>query len=175
MPAGIGGDLGQRILDIAEILELHQHSHERWFGAAAVANGEIHVADSILTVKVPFVVDAGDDTWGAWVQILGSSDTPAIVGSTKFDSHRFNFTAFETNNSVHGVQVAAGDSGAAGLGAGHYNEFILRTGGGTTFVGPIDIIDERHDVGTKLWIRNWCHGVNTSTLSFFFGLHEYPE
>lgn len=175
MPAGIGGDLGQRILDCVEILEAHHHSYERWFGAAAVANGEIHVADSILTVKVPFVVDAGNDDWGSWLQILGSSDTPAIAGNTKFDLHRFDFTAFETNNSVHGFQVASGASGAAALSAGTYSEFILRTGAGTTFIGPIDLLDKRSDVATKIWVRNWCHGVNTSTLSFFFGIHEYPE
>ncbi len=174
-PSGIGGGLGQRILKETEIIEGHIHSHERWFGLAAVVDGEVHVADSILTSKVPFVVDAGNDDWGAWVQILGSDDTPTVAGNTIFDSHRLNFTTFETNNSVHGVQIAAGASGAAALSADNYNEFVVRTGAGTTFVVPIDLLDERHDVGTKLWIRNWCHGVNTSTLSFFLGLHEYIE
>ena len=175
MPSGIGGGLGTRILRIVEEIERHLHNFERWFGAAAVANGEIHVADSISTVKVPLVVDAANDDWGAWVQILGSADTPAIVSNTKFDLHRFNFTAFETNNSVHSVQVAFGASGAAALSDGSYSEFVLRTGAGNTFIGPIDLLDRRADVGTKVWIRNWAHGVDTSTLSFFFGIHEYIE
>jgi len=175
MPSGIGGGLDQRILSEVKEVEHHLHNYERWFGAAAVPSGEVHVADSILTVKVPFVIDAGNDTWGAWVQILGSSDTPAIAGNAKFDLHRLNFTDFETNNSVHGVQVAIGASGAAALSAGTYSEFILRTGGGNTFIGPIDLIDKRSDVGAKMWARNWCHGVDTSTLSFFLGLHEYLE
>ena len=175
MPAGIGGSLDQRILKILEEIERHAHNYERWFGAAASPDAELHVADSILTVKVPLVVDAGNDTWGAWIQILGSDDTPAISGNAKYDLHRFNFTAFETNNSVHAVQVAEGASGAAALSAGTYSEFIVRTGAGNTFIGPIDLLDRRADVSTKAWIRNWCHGVNTSTLSFFFGLHEYLE
>ena len=175
MPNGMGGGLDARILRIVEELERHLHNYERWFGVAAAPDAELHVADSILTSKTPFVVDAGNDTWGAWVQVLGSDDTPAIAGNTKFDLHRFDFVDFETNNSVHGVQVALGASGAAALSAGTYSEFIVKTGGGTTFVGPIDILDRRADVGTKAWIRNWCHGVNTSTLSFFLGLHEYIE
>lgn len=175
MPSGIGGSLDARILKEVEEVERHVHNYERWLGAAAVPDAELHVADSILTSKTPFVIDAGDDDWGAWLQILGSSDTPAISGNTKFDLHRLNFVDFETNNSVHAVQVAFGATGAAALTAKTYTEFILRTGGGTTFVGPIDIRVVRAEIATKAWIRNWCHGVNTSTLSFFFGLHEYPE
>ncbi len=175
MPSGIGGDLGQRILDVAEILELHLHNYERWFGAAAVPNAELHVADSVLTTKVPFVVDAGNDDWGAWIQILGSSDTPAIAGNAKYDAHRINFVTHETNNSTQAVQVAVGASGAAALSAGTYTEFPVRTGGGNTFIGPIDVLMGLMDAGTKMWIRNWAHGVNTSTLSFFFGIHEYVE
>ena len=171
----MGGGLGARILRIAEEIERHLHNWERWFGMAAASDGEVHVADSILTSKVPFVVDAGNDTWGAWVQILGSDDTPAIAGNTLFDAHRLNFVTHETNNSTQVVQVAAGASGAAALSDGSYSEFPVRTGGGNTFIGPIDVLMRRREVGEKVWIRNWAHGVNTSTLSFFFGIHEYIE
>lgn len=150
----------------------HIHNYERWLGAAAVPNGEIHVADSILTSKTPFIVDAGNDTWGAWLQILGSSDTP-VNGGVKYDAHRFNFVEHQTNNSTHAIQIAAGASGAAALSAGTYTEFIVRTGGGNSKIEPMEVKLKRQTAGTKLWIRNWAHGINTSTLSFFLGIHEY--
>jgi len=31
--------------------ERHMHSYERWFGAAAVPNGEIHIADRVGTTS----------------------------------------------------------------------------------------------------------------------------
>ena len=174
-PGGIGGGLGARILRVVNEIERHFHNYERWFGMAAASDGEVHVADSISTSKAPFVVDAGNDDWGDWVQILGSGDTTESDGNTKFDLHRLDFVDFETNNSVHAVQVGYGASGAAALSDGSYSDLIVRAGAGTTFIGPIDLLIRRTDVGTKTWIRNWCHGENTSTLSFFFGLHEYIE
>lgn len=159
---------------IAQELDSHIHNFERWLGVAAVPNGEIHVADSILTSKTPFVVDAGNDDWGAWVQILGSDDTPQIAGNVKYDAHRINVVDHQTNNSTHAVQIAAGASGAAALSAGTYTEFVVRTGGGNSRIDPMETKLKRQDASTKLWVRNWAHGVNTSTLSFFAGIHEYP-
>lgn len=165
---GVPGSIAYRI----DETHGHIHTYERWLGAAAAPNGEIHVADSILTSKTALVVDAGNDTWGSWLQILGSSDTPTN-GGVKYDPHRFTIVQHQTNNSTHSIQIAAGASGAAALSAGTYTEFIARMGGGNSRIDPMEIKLKRQNAGTKLWIRNWAHGVNTSTLSFFFGIHEY--
>jgi len=166
---------GAATLKEVKEIERHFHNYERWFGLSGQQDPAIQVAEPILTCKTPFRIDAGNDTWGNWVQILGINDTPAQAGMLYFDIHRINFTGFETNNSTHGIQIASGASGLAALAAGTYTEFILRTGGGNTFIGPIDIMDKRIPVGTKMWIRNWAHGVVTSWLDFYIGLHEYPE
>jgi hypothetical protein len=141
--------------------------------AAAVPNGEIHVADPIGDNPAPFVLDAGNDDWGAWVQIGGSADTPIRTGQVKFDMHRFAVTAWETNSQLHIVQVAFGESGAAALAAENYTEFPFITGVGTAKVSPIDVISRRQDAGTKCWARTFAPGLNTSTISFFAGIHEY--
>lgn len=166
---GVNGSIAYRIDEMHD----HIHNYERWLGAAAVPNGEIHVADSIIISKTAFVVDAGNDTWGPWLQILGSDDTPQITGQVKYDSHRFTIVQHQTNNSTHSIQIGAGESGAAALSAGVYTEFIARMGGGNSRIDPMEIKLKRQNAGTKLWIRNWAHGVSTSTLSFFFGIHEY--
>ena len=96
-----------------EIVDRHFHGRERWFGAAAAPSGEVHVADS--DSMTPFQPDAGNDTFGAWGQALGSSDTPSLAGMTWFDPHQIFITAAERNTSIHRVQVAWGASGAAAL------------------------------------------------------------
>lgn len=153
--------------------EVHHHSFERWFGVANVPNAEIHVADRIGTTTTAFQVDAGNNTWGSWLQILGSSDTPADAGSVYFDGHRWIITAAEVGNAIYFVQVAAGASGAAALAAGTYSEFVVKplTTNARSFPGSIQ--SERIPVGTKVWVRTWAVGENTATLNFFFGVHEY--
>jgi len=153
-------------------IERHLHNWERWFGAAAAPSGETHVADRIGTTSTAFQADGGDDTWGIWLQILGSSDTPSTTGMTKYDLHRLVLTATE-RTGIHFVQIAFGDSGAAGLAAGDYTEFLFVPGTPQEVPAPLDVMDHRRDAGTKAWARVWAVGQNTGTVSFFIGLHEY--
>lgn len=166
---GVEGSLAYEV----ETVENHHHTRERWMAAAAVASGETHVADSINDNQTPFRADGGNDTWGAWVQVLGSTDTPVIATMVKFDLHRILIVSHERNNSVHLFQIAFGDSGAAALIAETYTEIVVSTGGGNTEVGPVEIINKRRDVGIKTWVRVWAVGQNTGTLDFLLGLHEY--
>ena len=167
--SGTNNSLAYRVHEI----ERHVHSYERWFGAATVPNGEIHVADRIGTTTTAFQTDAGNLTWGSWLQVLGSSDTPADAGNTHFDLHRMQVVAVETANATHFVQIAYGANGAAALAADTYTEFAFRP---QTVQGAETIIiihTHREDVGTKTWVRHLTVGQNTSTMSFFLGCHEY--
>jgi len=167
--SGTNNSLAYRVHEI----ERHFHSYERWFGAAVAPNGEIHVADRIGTTTTAFQTDAGNNTWGSWVQVLGSSDTPADAGNAHFDLHRAQIVAVENANATHFVQIAYGTGGAAALAAGTYTEFVFRP----PTVQGVEVIvvihARREDVGTKTWVRHWTVGQNTSTMSFFIGLHEY--
>lgn len=155
--------------------ERHLHSYERWFGLATAPNGEIHRADSINdgTAVAPFVPDAGNDTWGSWVQILGSSDTPVLSGSACFDLHRIQVVAVESANATHFVQIAFGSSGAAALTAGTYTEFVFHPQSVQGAETILDVQTRRILAGVKGWVRLLARGQNTSTMSFYFGLHEY--
>ena len=155
---------------VAEI-ERHLHSGARWFEAAAVPDGETHVADQIGEGAGAFQIDAGDDGWGNWTQVLGSDDTPTVAGKAYFDPH---LLVIEDNEraSTYFIQFTRGDSGAAGYAAGHYTELVLalvtRAGG---VIVPVQT--GRAPAGSKLWARCMCPGQNTALIDFYIGLHEY--
>ena len=168
--AGVEDSLAYKVAE----LERHAHSWERWFGAATVPAGETHVADRINDTSAPFQMDAGNDTWGAWVQVLGSTDLPVVAGRVKYDIHKLVFTDVEKNGKIHKLQIAFGASGAAALAAETYTELIFFSSLG--FPGdalPARLQTRRQGVDTKIWARVWVVGENTGTIDFFYGLHEY--
>lgn len=156
------------------VIGVHFHSYERWFVAAAVPVGETHVADGLNGGSTPFIADGGNDTWGAWVQVLGSSDTPVVAGCEYFDPHEMTILTTEHNGNTYFVQMAFGDSGAAGLAAGTYTETVIKSlPAAPGDASPQRLQTKRQAAGTKAWVRIWAVGKNTGTMSFHFGIHEY--
>jgi len=166
--SGVEDSLAYRIAEV----ERHLHSYERWFETAAVASGETHVADRIGDGNGAFVLDADNDDWGTWVQVLGSNDTPAVAGNVKYDLHRIEVSAAE-RNEVYFVQIALGDSAGAALGTEDYIEVVFKPSSNQIDSGPVVVQARRKDVGTKAWVRCKCPGQNTATMNLFVGLHEY--
>ncbi len=176
-------ELLQQVYEITN----HHHSGERWFGAAAVAVGETHVADRTgagdnTAEAGPLTVDAGNDDWGAWTLILGSEDTPVDEGdSTHFDFHRIRVDDAEEDSTRYMIQIALqedapdDDPGADDM----YTEFELYMGDPTAQAQP-DILptefrSKRVPVGTKVWMRTRAPNQNTSELDFYLGIHEYTR
>ncbi len=152
--------------------ERHLHSAGSWFGTAAVPSGETHVADRIGPGIDPFVIDAGNNDWGSWVQILGSSDTPARTGLAYYDPHEILIEDTEHNTATYFIQFTRGASGAVGYAAGHYTEFVIGSDG-ARFKGITRVQTGRAPAGDKLWARCLCPGQNTSEIDFYMGIHEY--
>lgn len=167
---GVENSLAYRIAEI----ERHLHNTEKWFGAAAVPNGEIHVADRMVGGIQPFILTAGNDDFGSWVQVLGSGDTPVKTGAVKFDQHRFMVIATNSTNSFV-IQVVAGESAdiAAKIAAEEFSESPYISATNNNDSGINDVMVRRQDAGTKAWARCACIGSSGSTLSFYFGIHEY--
>ena len=155
---------------VAEI-ERHLHSGARWFGAAVTPSGETHAADAIGTTSSPFQIDGGNDTWGAWSLMFGSDDTPVRSGNAYFDPHQIVVKDTE-NSSVYFVQFSRGATGAAGLAAGTYTEFVY-SATVQKETGVLIVQTGRAPVGSLIWARCWSVGDNTGTIDFFLGLHEY--
>lgn len=138
---------------------------------------ESHVADrfgSRKTSAVTFQLDAGNNDWGSWVQVLGSEDTPVIADKAYFDLHRILFVASE-RNALYALQFAYGTSAAQALSDETYSEVPYRpiTTGGDAFPMPKQM--NRRAAGTKVWARCMCPGQNTATVDFIYGIHEYDE
>ena len=167
---GVSNSLAYRVGEI----ERHLHNTEKWFGLAAVASGETHVADRLACLIQPFVITAGNNDFGAWVQILGSGDTPVTSGAVKFDGHRVITTDTNSTNPYI-VQVVAGESAdiAANIAAELFTEAPYISATNNNDSGITDIMTRRFPVGTKVWARCCCIGSNGSTMDFYFGLHEY--
>lgn len=168
--SGIPNSLGYKIHE----LESHFHNNEDWFGLAAVPSGETHRADDITDGSLaPFQLDAGNNAWGSWVQILGSADTPNRAGMLKFDLHKVQIVDTETTNVHAFIQFAFGETAAAALTAGNYTTIAYRTPTNQAAESAINFISKRSDAGTKVWARCLAVGTNTMTIDFYVGLHEY--
>lgn len=175
--------IARKALDEATETAYHFHSGQRGFGAAASPSGETHIADRVGTGAAgaeagPLVVDAGNDDWGTWTQILGSSDTPVDSGSNvKFDFNEVVITAYEHTSQRYMIQIAlqedapSDDPGASDT----YTEWEATSGGVGVNSTPIQIPfnSVRVAVGTKVWMRTRAPNQDTSTISFYIYLHEY--
>ena len=170
---GTADSLAYRIGEV----ERHFHNWERWLcKAAAGTESATHLADRIGVTAdsyAPFVLTSGNpNTWGAWVQLLGSGDTPVIAGMAKFDVHRILVTT--TNQTgIWFVQLAFGASGAAALTAETFSSIVYVSEGPGDRSSPIEVFTRRQAAGTLMWARAWSVSANPKTLALMFGLHEY--
>lgn len=155
-------------------IEKHFHSNEKWMGIAAVASGEIHVADRIAGGILPFNLLSGNDDFGNWVQIMGSADTPIKAGMVKFDMHRFIVTTTNSTN-IFAIQVCIGESAdlAALILAEDFTEFTYISASNNNDSGIEEAMNSRADAGSKVWARCLCINADAKTLSGYYGIHEY--
>jgi len=155
---------------VAEI-ERHLHSGGRWFGVATTPSGEEHAGDRISENPGPFVIDAGNDDWGAWTLILGSEDTPTNPSMAYFDPHEIVVEDTE-NASEYFIQMTRGTSGSTGYEAGHYTEFVYNATSQKE-TGILRIQTGRSPAGSKIWARCLSKSDNTGMFYFYMGIHEY--
>lgn len=158
--------------EIQEV-ERHLHNRERWFGVAASPSGEVNVGDS--DSMTPFQVISGNDQFGAWLQLLGSGDTPSITGMTLFDPHEMLITDVQRASTIHRLQFAWGASGASALAAGMYTEEMFKPQAAAFISVAIDMHAKRQLATTKVWARSWADSQVSGTVDLFLGIHEYES
>lgn len=170
-------DLDIAITNIENMVtEIHDtlHSWERWFQPTKQSNPPTHVAAAIGAGIGQFSVDAGNNAWGAWVQILGSTDTPIVPGADHYELHRLTIKTAERNEPYF-IQVGFGASGADALADGTYTEAVFTPVGNVVDQDPIELRVDRVAAGTMAWARCMCEGQDTAALSFYYGLQEYTD
>jgi hypothetical protein len=164
---GVSNSLAYKVHEV----ERHLHSAASWFETATTPDGESHVADRIGDGAGAFQIDAGNDDWGSWVQVLGSDDTPARSGGVYYDPHLFLVEDTE-RAATYFVQFARGASGADAYAAGQYTELVYGASVQKE-TGIIEVQTGRAPAGSKLWARCKCPGQDTGTMDFYLGIHEY--
>ena len=110
------------------------------------------------------------------MQVLGSGDTPAVVGMTLFDFNTIH-VASVSDISVGGVeyriQIALGATGAAALASNDFTD-LMYTGQTSQLKADNYIFTvQRKAVGTLAWVRIHAVGKTGSTMNFYTSLHEY--
>lgn len=163
-------------------LEKHFHNREFWIGEHASRNGEIDCA--ARDTMTPFQHDAGDGSindvtpgYGTPLCIIGTNDVPFTSDGFKFDLHRLVVVDVEATADLklHKVQIIFGSGTVAAaisdLQLSDVPPFIPLRGAAFTVM---DVMMPRVICGTdKVWLRHWVDGINTGTMDFFVGLHEY--
>ncbi len=170
---GLLGTHNSTAYRIAEV-ERHFHGREKWFGLASSPNDEIHRADRMNGTKNPFRLTAGNSTFGAWVQVLGSGDTPVKTAMAYFDFHRILITNTDSTAPFI-IQAIAGESAdfAAKIAAEEFTEFAFKSATNSDDSGITEFMTSRVAAGTKIWMRCANIGNNGKVLDLYFGLHEY--
>ncbi len=153
-------------------VEEHDHSYEHWFGPHGTPVAEATIAVSMGTTTQTFQLASGNDQYGAWLQILGSSDTPHVAGKASFQIHGILISAVQRATSAHVIQIGFGDSGAAALSADDVLEVPYKPSAASLRSAPIFVQTEEAVAGTKVWARARAIGQASGTLDFYFGLHE---
>ncbi len=154
--------------------EIHDHDRniERWLGSVAGWNGSDEVNAASNDRMEVFIIDAGNDTWGTPLCILGSGDTPILAGKESFDIHRIVVSATESNVRYR-LRLAWGTSYAAAISANDFTEIEFMPTSNQADNGPANLIVDQIAVGTKIFAAVWAIGQNTSTISFNYGILEY--
>jgi hypothetical protein len=166
---GVHNSLAYRVHEI----EKHLHSREVWFGVHSVVDPGVNEGEAWSVT--PFTSTSGaDSVLGAWIPILGTSDTPFKATYASFDVHRLEIPDVVAGASLkpHLIQVTWGDSGAAGFAAGDYTGFwtIPEKGGRAS---PVVLQCPRITAGTKVFLRHAVVGQAAATMDCYIGMHEY--
>lgn len=167
---GTNNSLAYRIHEI----ERHFHGWDRRVGLAAAPSGETHRADILGPGVAAFQATTGNNTWGAWLQIIGSSDTPKQSGYVKFDLHNLLVTN-ASYNGVYFCQFACGESAAlaAKVAAYEYSSHIYQATSAALRTSTEPMMMRRCTAGDKVWMRIMVSGQDAKTLDFYLGFHEY--
>ena len=177
--AGVNNSLAYKVHEI----EKHFHNCERWIGEPAVRDAEVDCHEVATTQ--PFQTDAGDGTTDAYTEgygtplcVLGTGYTSLCCGTnTKFDLHRMQIhtTQNTADKLIHRIQIIWG-TGTVGdaITANQITEVLADPDDGGGKNAPFAIMMPRGTIGTtKVWVRHWVDNLNTGTMDFFLGLHEY--
>lgn len=168
---GVSNSLAYRVHEI----ERHFHGRERWRGKKA-SQTATDWADDVLT---PFRATSGNNDYGGDANdealVLGTADTPAIAGNTRYDLHRIMMVG-ASSSTAYKLRIVYGTGTMAdAITAGQYSEMVIMSDPSAAQV-PHDVFDVMMPRGTcgstQIWVQAW-NATNNATIDFLVGWHEY--
>ena len=152
----------------------HFHNREYWLGKSADQSGNNWGTRASLN---PYRAISGNNDFGQdandEAKVIGSDDTPVRAGSTKQDFRRIQVVAV-SSNTIYLLRIIQGTGTmAAAEAAGQYTEIPFFKESPPSKGSPLDLVQERIPVGTKIWVRA-KNATDNATIDFLAGVHEYP-
>ena len=163
------------IEDDVIMIEGYIHAKEHWLGKSADQSGNDWGADTLT----PFQAVSGNGVYGAdaddEAKILGTADTPIIIGFTSFAMHRILLVGV-SQNSVYKLRIVWGTGTMAdAITALQVSEFMIKFDALNPQQSagiPFDVKMPQLAAQTKIWVQ--CKNVtDNATVDFFVGLHEH--
>ena len=177
--AAVDGLLGVKNSLAYKVHEIEQHFHgeEYWLGILAP---QVAGTDWAKDTLAPFVAISGNDDYGAdandEAQVLGTADTPRVVGQVRYDIHRI-FIVDADHSTPYKLRIVWGTTTLAqAITDGNFSELVLMVDAANPAQSngvPVAVQMPRLYCGIdKLWVQAW-NATNDSQIDFLVGIHEY--
>lgn len=154
-------------------IDTEPHAPERFCGLNSSPSFPTTAAD--FNTMTPYQATSGNDDWGAWLHIIGSTDTPVISGKDTYDIHEVEISSVSTAAFTR-MQIGwDATTTTAILSNNTYTEVVYQPSGVGINISaaPIGIRMPDLDVGVLMFVRVWMDGQNAATVDFFVGTHEF--
>lgn len=168
-------DLGPTDRALLEKIDEEGHTPEEFCGAHASPVFPTTASDP--GTMTPFVLTGGNDTWGDWLHMIGSTDLPIRTGKADYDIHEVLVSSVSTASTGR-IQLGWDLTTSTALITNEtYTSIMFQPSGvgANVSAGPIGMRMPDIAVGTLLFGRCWIDGENGATVSVFLGNHEFDE
>ena len=161
-----------------EIVEVHEHSYLRWFGATAGQTAASTANPAVTTGLTAFSVTANATaaTWGTAVEVYHHNEEWDTKGTPAFFDIDKIFIADVGKTGTWRLQIAHGDNAtgaAAAFTAQNYTGLIFKMTASDADGEAINIQTERIPVTDSVWVRAMSSATTGGACTFMWGAHCY--
>jgi hypothetical protein len=169
-------DDGESVALIADTVQHHLHSYERWFGAQVTQAGP--GSQNRLT-GFRATSSATANTFGTAIVVFDGTETPTQAGMKYFDFHRIQTINAENANKTYRIRFANSSHGqtsyADAVAAGAYSDVCVTLTNNASQALPFILFSERMRSGTKVWAAIASADAVAQWVDFLIGIHEYEQ
>lgn len=161
-----------------EIVETHEHSYVRWFGATAGQTAASTANPAVTTGLTAFscTANATAATWGNWVEVYHHNEEWDTKGTPAFFDLDKIFIVNVGKTGIWRLQIAHGDNAtgaAAAFTAQNYSGIIFKMTANDADGEAINFQTERIPVTDSVWVRAMSDQSTGGACTFLWAAHSY--